>query len=331
VSATLEAIPAAEADAAGVINHPSGYLALSSRNSRYMEEGLRGFIAYRECGKHLVMMGGVHAPEEMRDQLLGGFLAEAESIGRRVVAVQVREEQLELFRARGFKVNQLGASYGVKLSGFSLAGARNMRLRHKIKKAREAGLRVLEVGREIASDETVFERIREVSEGWLRGKGRKELDFMVGEIGEAGDPERRVFLVVDAAERAVGFITYVPAWGERPGYLHDLTRRLPDSPAGAMELCNSFAIERFKGERVEYLHFGFTPFMVESAARPGESRLLAWLFRMFGRYGSVVYPAQSQVRYKLKWRPDVVEREFIACRPLSLRALVDLLVLTRSV
>lgn len=331
MSASPRVVEPYDAGPARVVDHPSGYLALSPNNSRYTTEALPGFIAYRECGRHLVMMGGVHAPEEFRDSLLRGFLAEAERRRRRVVAVQVREDQTALFCAHGFTVNQLGTSYGISLNGFSISGARNMKLRHKIKRAREAGLHALEVGREIPRDEATFDRIREVSAAWLRGKSKKELDFMVGEIGDAGDEERRVFVVADERHRVVGFITYVPAWGERPGYLHDLTRRLPDAPAGAMELCNIFAIERFIGERIEHLHFGFTPFIVDAAPRAFENRPLAWLLRMFGRYGSVIYPSQSQVRYKLKWRPDIVEREFLACRPLSLRALVDLLVLTRSV
>jgi hypothetical protein len=36
------------------------------------------------------------------------------------------------------------------------------------------------------------------------------------------------------------------------------------------------------------------------------------------------------VAYKLKWGPTVIEPEYLACRPLSLRAIWDLLVLTRS-
>ena len=321
----------AAAEPAQVIDHPSGYLALSSHNSRYSVEGQPGFIAYRERGKHLVLMGGVHAPDELRYELLQSFLLEAERRGRRVMAVQIREDQTELFCRCGFTVNQLGSSYGIRLSRFSLAGARNMKLRHKIKRAREAGLRVFEAGREIPRDGALFARIGAVSEAWLRGKGKKELDFMVGEIGDQSNTERRIFVVVDGSERVVGFITYVPAWGERPGYLHDLTRRLPEAPAGAMELCNIFALERFVAERIEFLHFGFTPFMVDAGPRDFENRLVAFAMRMFGRYGGAIYPAQTQVTYKLKWRPDIVEREFIACRPLSLRALIDLLVLTRSV
>lgn len=331
MSVSLQSVHPDEAEPARVINHPSGYLALSTSNSRFTVEGCDGFIAYRERGKHLVMMGGVHAPAEVRDQLLRGFLLEAEGRRRRVVAVQVREDQANLFCTHGFTVNQLGSSYGIKLSGFSLKGARNMKLRHKIKRARESGLRILEVGRELTRDRAVFTQIRDVSAAWLRGKGKKELDFMIGEIGDASDTQRRIFVAVDESDRMVGLITYVPAWGERPGYLHDLTRRLPDAPAGAMELCNIFAIERFIGERIEYLHFGFTPFIVDSVPRAFENRPLAWLMKMFGRYGRAIYPAQSQVSYKLKWRPDVVEREFIACRPLRLRALIDLLVLTQSI
>jgi hypothetical protein len=37
------------------------------------------------------------------------------------------------------------------------------------------------------------------------------------------------------------------------------------------------------------------------------------------------------VAYKLKWAPEYIEPEYVAARPLSLRAIVDLLLLTRSI
>jgi lysylphosphatidylglycerol synthetase-like protein (DUF2156 family) len=153
---------------------------------------------------------------------------------------------------------------------------------------------------------------------------------MIGEIGGPEDRRRRVFATVDPAGDLLGFITYVPAWGERPGYLHDLTRRAPEAPPGTMELCNVTAIERLHAEGVEYLHFGFTPFVVGGTEHPSANRLAAWAVRQLYRRGRVVYPAESQAHYKLKWGPDI-EREYIAARPLSIRAIVDLLLLTRSV
>ena len=314
-----------------VIDHTSGFLALSPHNRRYLIDGLPGFIAFREQGRHLISMGGVHATAETRERLLDGFLVEAERRRRRVLAVQVPESQAQMFVARGFTVTQMGSSFGRRLGKLTLAGARHVKLRNKIKRAREAGMRVCEVGREIPCDTRTFASIRDVSASWLRAKKKKELDFMIGEIGSPEDTERRTFVVLDAGEHMLGFITYVPVWGEYPGYLHDLTRRLPGTPPGAMELCNLVAMERFVHEGVAHLHFGFTPFIVDEARRPFEKPFLSWVIKMLGRYGKSIYPAQSQVSYKLKWGPDIFQREFIACRPLSLRAILDLLVLTRSI
>lgn len=311
------------------INHPSGYFALSPRKDRFTAAEIPGFIAYKEQGKHLVMMGGVHAPDTHRAQLLDCFLAEAAKRNRRVVVLQLTEEQVALFASRGFTVNQFGSSFALRLSGFTFAGTKRMKLRHKIKRAQQAGLRVVEIGRELPDNESTYQQIYRISDNWLKEKGKKELDFLIGEIGHSGQTQRRIFVVVDAQERILGFITYVPVWGEHPGILHDLTRRLPDAPPGIMELCNAFAIRRFIEEGVPYLHFGFTPFIVDERPRSAESRVLAGIVRLIGKYGSAIYPALDQVRYKQKWAPDIVEREYLAYNHFSLRTLIDVLRVTQ--
>jgi lysylphosphatidylglycerol synthetase-like protein (DUF2156 family) len=305
-----------------MIDHPSGFLALSPRNTRFSVEGLPGFIAYRARGRHWFALGGVHAPAATRGELLDRFLDAATAARRRVVAVQVRADQTALFRARAFRVNQFGTTFGLTLARFSLAGARRRKLRNKIQRARAAGLRVVELGRDWPLD---LLRLHAISDAWLDGKG-KELDFLVGELGLE---QRRIFGVV-SRESLIGFISYVPAFGAQAGWLHDLTRRLPDAPTGAMELCNAEAIERLRADGAAHLHFGLTPFLVDAEEPPGASRRLAWLLRALLRWGRALYPARSQADYKLKWAPDLVEREYIACRPFSLRAVLDFLLVTRS-
>lgn len=318
-------------DVSALIDHPSGFLALSPRNRRFTVDGVPGFIAYREQGRHLVAFGGVHAPASSQGELLDRFLAQAASRRRRVIVVQVREPQVKLFLDRGFTVNQLGTNFTLTLRHYSLRGTSKMQLRNKINRARKAGLRVVEVGRDVPRDERTFAHLHAISAKWLERKGRKELDFMVGEIGAYQECWRRIFMVLDACDRAVGFITYVPVWGKNPGYLHDLTRRLPAAPPGAMELCNACAIERMIADGVEFLHFGFTPFIVEGEELPGANRVVAWAVRRLHRYGKSIYPAESQAHYKLKWGPDILEREYLATRPLSIRSIIDLLLLTRSI
>lgn len=319
------------AEAPRVMDHPSGFLALSARNKFFAVDGRPGFVAYREYGKHLVAFGGVHAPADAREALLDAFIEAAQSRGRRVLAVQVRESQVPLFAARGFTVNALGSSYAVTLRGYSLAGTKKMKLRNKIKRAKGEGLVVQEVGRELPRNEATFARLREISAAWLAEKGKKELDFMIGELGTEKDADRRIFVVTDAQGTAQTFITYVPVWGERAGVLHDLTRKRPTAAVGAQELCNAFAIERFVADGVGYLHFGFTPFIVQEQAGPSASPVMHWVVRKLRAHGQAVYPADSQASYKEKWGTDIVEQEYVAARPLSLRAVVDLLRLTRSV
>ncbi len=317
-------------DAASLVDHPSGFLALSPRNEQFTLDGVAGFIAYREHGRHLVVFGGVHGPPSSRGQLLDRFLAHAASRGRGAIAVQVRELQVGLFRGRGFRVNQLGTSFGLSLDRFSLRGSDKMQLRNKISRARRAGLRVVELGRDVPRDERIFAELSAVSASWLRAKRHAELDFMIGELGHPEDSRRRIFAAQDPSGHTAAFITYVPVWGTTPGYLHDLTRRLPNAPAGAVELINAHAIEQMRAEGQPFLHFGFTPFIVGGEEPPGASRLAAWLIRQLGRRGTMIYPAVSQARYKLKWSPDIREREYLAARPLSIRGIIDLLKLTRS-
>lgn len=319
------------AEAPRVMDHPSGFLSLSARNRFFTIEGQPGFVAYREQGKHLVAFGGVHAPREAWDRLLDAFIETARSRRRRVMAVQLRESQIPLFTARGFAVNPLGTSFAVSLRGYTLAGTKKMKLRNKIKRAKGEGLIVQEVGRELPRSEATFSRLREISAAWLAEKGKKELEFMIGELGDESDALRRIFVVSDAQGQAQAFITYVPVWGERPGMLHDLTRKRPTAGVGAQELCNSFAVERFMAEGVPHLHFGFTPFIVESKAPAAASRLLHWFVHKLRTHGQVVYPSDSQAAYKLKWGTEILEQEYVAARPLSVRAVVDLLMLTRAV
>lgn len=312
------------------IDHPSGFLAVSPRNERFSLDGCPGFVSYREQGRHLVSFGGAHAPPESAAKLLDGFVKFAKARRRRVLIVQARETQVPLLRGLGFRVNQLGTTYSLRLGGYTFSGAAKMKLRNKLRRAQRAGLKVMEIGHELPRTQASFDLLHQISDAWLAKKHKKELDFMIGEIGTPQDVRRRVFLVQDRVGKSLGFITYVPAWCDKPGMLHDLTRRIPAAPPGTMELCNAFAMERFRGEGVQHLHFGFTPFIVDEREPEGGNRLFAWITRKLRRYGSAIYPADSQAQYKLKWGIDHTEREYVAARPLSLRSIWDLLLLTRS-
>jgi lysylphosphatidylglycerol synthetase-like protein (DUF2156 family) len=317
-------------------DHPSAFLALNRETQAFTIPSSSGFIAYRPCGGWLFQIGGVFAPPAERTRLLDAFRAFARRERKRICAIQLRPEDAELYREAGFRVNQLGTSYTVDLGRFTTKGTRFMQLRNKVKRAQREGIVVLELGVDAPREPALLEQLDAITAEWLASKGRfkKLLEFMVGELGGAHDDLRRTFVAAKDG-RVLAFVTYVPAWGNATGFMHDLSRRRSDAPPGVMELVNMTALERFQTEGARHLHFGLTPFVGitdETERFSNHSALVSWFLRKLAIHGKAVYPAQSQVAYKMKWDPQVLVPEYFAFEGrFRLGCLLRLLLLTRSI
>ncbi|WP_327653897.1 DUF2156 domain-containing protein [Streptomyces sp. NBC_00483] len=310
-------------------DNPSAFLAMNVGNKMFIGDG-GTLVAYREAGRFFVQFGGVFGPPGQQAAALQDFKEYARARKRLIVSIQLQRADAALYAAAGFVLNQVGASYAVRLPEFTLRGTRFMKLRNKISRARRDGLDVQEVS--FAEHQDSVERI---DEAWLRGKGRhvKEIEFLVGETGGPVQRHRRLFLgTLDG--RPLAYISYAPAFGSRPGWLHDLSRRLPESGPGVMEAINATALETFTREHAEWLHFGFTPFTGLDAAHEltPSSALTGKLLRFLAEKGEHVYPAASQLAYKSKWGPQLVLPEYLAFEGgASLRAVWCILRLTKSI
>ncbi|MEV6509164.1 DUF2156 domain-containing protein [Streptomyces sp. NPDC051642] len=310
-------------------DNPSSFLALNQGNEYFRDPRFDGTCVYRRSGRHLLQFAGPFAAEEQRAGLLDAFAAQARP--RRLVAVQLQRADAELYGAHGFTVNQLGASYAVDLARFTLRGSAFVRLRNKISRARRAGLEVVEAP-SVADDEVQSE-LDLIDRAWLQGKGgAKELRFLVGERTGLAQRHRRLF-VGRIGGVALGYISYSPVFGSRPGWLHDLSRRSPDAPPGVMEALNATAMERMSADGAGWLHFGFTPFtgLSDEHELPCASRTFTRCVRLLAQHGERIYPAAAQLEYKRKWAPHVVLPEYIAFqgRP-GLSAVWQLLRATRA-
>ncbi|MEU9288118.1 DUF2156 domain-containing protein [Streptomyces sp. NPDC048275] len=314
-------------------SHSSAFLAMNSGNRRFHTDGVDGFVPYREAGRrHLFQLGGpVCAPQD-RSRLLDALLVRAGNERRRVAAVQLSRSQAELHAGHDFVVNQFGASFSIALDGYSLGGQRMVKVRNMVNRARREGVTATEV----PAGEQDGAALDAVDGAWLRAKGRhvKELEFLIGERGGPGAPHRRLFIAVHEGQ-TVGYVSYSPVFGARAGWLYDLTRRLPDAPPGTVELMFATALRQFQDEGCGWLHLGFTPFVQlrPDAAAPGPtSRLLHRCVELLAAKGRAIYPAAAQESFKLKWRPQLIEPEYLAFQGgVSPGAVWRLMRLTKSV
>lgn len=291
-------------------DNPSAFLGLNTGNEAFFAPGEDGVIVYRRAGRYLIQFGGVFAPMEQRVTLLREFKKFAEKERRRITAIQLQVADAGLYESEGFVVNQVGASYSVKLPEFSLRGSKFVKLRNKISRAKRSGLEVREV-----DFSRYAEQMDQIDKNWLNSKGRhvKEIEFLVGQLGGSVQEYRRLFVgILD--ETPVAYISYSPSYGSNPGWLHDLSRRVAEAPPGVMEALNSTAMDIFRKEGAEWLHFGFTPFtgLGPEHELPRHSPLTAKFMRLLAEHGEAVYPARSQLAYKEKWGPDLILPEYLA-------------------
>jgi lysylphosphatidylglycerol synthetase-like protein (DUF2156 family) len=290
-------------------DNPSAFLAVNEGNSYLHLPDTPGVIVYRPTGRYLVQFGGPFAPKEARPRLLRAFLDLAAEQDREIVVIQLQGADAAEYLDEGFTVNQIGGSYALRLDTFSLRGSVFMQLRNKIARALRSGMTVSEV-----SLDDWHPAMTELDAGWLGAKGgARPLEFLVGQYGGRYQHLRRLF-VGTHGDRLTGYILYSPVYGSRPGWMHDLSRRQPDSPPGVMEAINKAAIDTFQAEGVPWLHFGYTPFSALSpeVEFPGHSRAFAWCMQDLWTNGGHIYPAQTQFAYKEKWKQDLTLPEYIA-------------------
>lgn len=289
--------------------NPSSFLTLNSGNSVFTVPGADGVVVYRRTGRWAVQFGGPFAAEEDYDTLLDAFRRHAREEGLGVVGVQLQRADAERYARRGFTVNQVGTSWAVNLAEFTLRGTKFMQLRNKISRAHRNGLTIREAD---AAD--VREAIAAIDAAWLGSKGgAQQLEFLVGQIGGPAQAHRRLFVgTIDGAP--VAYISYSPVYGSRAGWMHDLSRRIPEGSPGLMEAINAHAVEVFRAEGVAWLHFGFTPFTGLDASHEldGHSPAFQWLMHALWAEGAALYPAQTQLSYKQKWAPDLSIPEYVA-------------------
>ncbi len=318
-------------------DHPSAFLATNKDTQNFINYKVPGLISYRLAGKnHVVMAAGLSAKSRDKDVLLEDFMTWVKGQGKKIIAIQMLREDADVLARHNFTVNQIGTSYSLALDKFKISGSPFMKLRNKISRARRAGVKVKQFGYDLSLNLELESQLKNIDTQWLSEKHAKELAFLIGEIGDLDNMDRSVkrLFVAFYEDRPVAYILYTASFGAYKGWMHDLTRRLPNAPTGIMELINFTAIESFISEKAKHLNFGFTPLVglaPEHEISGVNSHLARKIFLLLSKHGQFIYPADSQLRYKLKWAPNLILPEYIAFQDgFSLGGLWDFLKLTQA-
>ena len=256
------------------------------------------FVMYGVQGKTWVAMGDPVGDPAAATELIRRFLGRCDDFGGVPVFYQVTRERLHQYADFGLTFAKLGEEAFVDLRRFTLDGAHARPFRLVLNRFSRAGLRFRMV--EIDEVPAWMDRLREVSDDWLRHKGITEKGFSLGFFD--ADYVARFPLAVVESERGVEAFATVWPGSDGVELSVDLMRYRDDAPKNVMEalLLKLMAWGQERG----YARFslGMAPLsgLEMSAVAPAWTRVGVWLFEQGGR----LYNFQGLRTYKEKFHPQ---------------------------
>ncbi len=285
------------------------------------DESRRGFVMYGVQGRTWTAMGDPVGPHELIPVLIRAFLERAADYGGIPTFYEVPSEHLHHYADFGLSFVKLGEEARVHLPEFSWEGGQASRFRQALRRPEKEGatFRVVSNG-ELPQ---LMPQLREVSNDWLRDRGRSEKGFSLGFFDEAYLARFPVAIIErDGQVQAFANIWPGPGHGELS---LDLMRHHHAAP-NMMESLIVHLIQYGQREGYQWFSLGMAPMsgFEHSAVAPAWARAGSFLFE----HGERMYNFRGLRAFKEKFNP-IWEPRYLAYPggPVLPRVLADIAVL----
>jgi phosphatidylglycerol lysyltransferase len=176
--------------------------------------------------------------------------------GLKDIYYRVPDESLALFRELERKSLFLGQEAVVDLNSFTLEGGEKKSIRNALNKIAEQGYTTRIFSPPLPGG--LIQKLKAVSDEWLKISGRSEIIFSQGMFDEAGIRDQTVIAVENREEKIIAFLNIIPDYVKDEG-TYDLLRKTADSPNGIMDHMIVELFKYFKSTGKRYVNMGFAP------------------------------------------------------------------------
>ncbi|MDQ3292436.1 MAG: phosphatidylglycerol lysyltransferase domain-containing protein [Bacteroidota bacterium] len=216
-----------------------------------------GFVSYKVGGQYAVVLENpVIAEEASFPIIIREFEKFCHQNGRQAIYYRVDEKDLMAYTSLGKKHLFIGQEGIISLPNFSLEGGERKSLRNAIRKLSLAGY-VSNIYTPPLK-EGVIQRLKAVSDEWLKEFGKQESAFTQGVFNPTEIKYQVVITVEDPEDKIVAFINIIPDYCPEEG-TYDLIRKTADAPNGVSDFLLVQLIEYFKKQGIQYLNLGMAP------------------------------------------------------------------------
>jgi phosphatidylglycerol lysyltransferase len=259
---------------------------------------INAFIAYRVSGNFAVVLETpVAENRDMMKSCIISFSKYCYENGLKEIYYRVPKESLSLFTELSRKNLFLGQEGVVDLNTFSLEGGEKKSIRNALNKIAEQGYTTHVYAPPLRDG--LMQKLKAVSEEWLKLTGRSEIVFSQGMFVEKEIKEQTVITVENKEEKIIAFLNIIPDFVKNEG-TYDLLRKTADSPNGIMDHILIELFKYFKTIGIRYVNLGFAPMsgLDDPHNFPEKSMKFAYeKIRSFSHY-------KGQRDYKEKFNPQ---------------------------
>ena len=258
---------------------------------------INAFISYKVTGNYAVALEAPVAEnfDEMKKCLLA-FRKYCFENSLKEIYYRVPEEMLPLFSSIGMKSLYVGQEGIVELEAFTLEGGEKKSIRNAINKVTESGY----ISRIYTApvDEGTLQKLRAVSDEWLRDTERKEILFSQGKFAEDEIMEQTVLAAESRGGKIIAFMNIIPDYVEGEG-TYDLLRKTHDAPNGVIDFMIVESLRYFKNSGYKYVNLGFAPLSGLDDPHNFTERAMKFAYEKIGSFSQF----RGQREYKEKFRP----------------------------
>lgn len=262
-------------------------------------------IAYRLVGRTAVALGDPIGAPGSRTDVLRSFVEMCERNAWTPALHQLSPAGVTEAHAAGLLTVKIGEEAFIEFENWNLEDRSNKSLRSALRRVERTGARVVELERPI--DAPTMDRLRSVSDAWLRTGGHRERTFSVGRFDEAYLRATTVLAVMSADDEILAFVNVLPSYHSEYGNF-DLMRRIPTAPNGVIETLFVALLKRFQSEGLRGMTLGLAPL-----ANLDPTTLTGRALRAVYERGSTVFNFAGLRSFKDRWNPRW-EPRYVATR-----------------
>lgn len=308
--------PGAAALDAFVFRHGAqydSYLCTEPDRSLFWSHGNRGVLSFKQVGRHLLVAGGLIAPDEAKSALLEEFLAHAARLKLRPVFFCILEADLPYFREAGLRITKFGEDAIVDLPDLTYEGKQFEWVRRQANYCRRHGVVVSETGPGFLTPDVwqaTLAELLEISRDSLQEKPqREELRFFDGHVGEHGLGRRRLFVARsdNGHGRIEGFVVCNPMQGGRM-WSTEIYRHRSDAVRGVVASVIHHLTLALKEEGVEAVNLCLIPGRNCATPLPGDNPLVRRGLVVGQKYFSALFDLRGIDHFKSRFRPRYENR-----------------------